>query len=221
MPDVNRNVYKTIETLDSSIEAYHQFLSFSSEDDLRKNWDKNKQALSKLQRLIRLEIERVRLIVTRSPEYQRVRDCQDIWNDMRFQDCQFFDFSIKGIPDCFNFEFADLSNANLSGTRTNRTRFSYAKLICADLSHVNWYSSELTGADLNRANLQGARLMGDLNSANLSDTNLCDADLSFASLVSTNFSNANVTNTKFCRHRAIYPSLEQDLIARGAIFDEL
>jgi hypothetical protein len=36
----------------------------------------------------------------------------------------------------------------------------------------------------------------------------------------TNLSNANVTNTKFGRNTGMYPSLKQDLIVRGAIFNE-
>lgn len=221
MPDVNRNIYRGIEALAKSIDSYHQLLRLSSGDDLPKNWDENKLALIKLQQLIRLEIERVRLLVTPSPEDRGLQNCRN-WHDMGygyFQDCQFFDFSVKGIRDCSNFAFADLSNVNLSGTRTNRTKFSYAKLIGADLSDVYWRNVKLTGADLSGANLQSARLSYDLNSANLSDTNLCNADLSGTDLIGTNLSNANVTNTKFGRNQGIYPSLEQDLVARGAIFD--
>jgi uncharacterized protein YjbI with pentapeptide repeats len=221
MPDLNRNVYRGIEAFAKSIDSYHQLLRLSSGEDLPKHWEKNQLALIKLQQLIRLEIERVRLIVTQSPEDRGLQNCRD-WHDlnsMDFQDCQFFDFSVKGIRDCSNFEFADLSNANLSGTRTNRTIFSYAKLICADLSDVYWRNVQLTGADLSGANLQGARFSYDLNSVNLSDTNLCNADLSSADLIGINWSNANVTNTKFGRNQGIYPSLEQDLVARGAIFD--
>jgi uncharacterized protein YjbI with pentapeptide repeats len=210
---------RAIEALEKSIESYHELLIISSEDDLLKNWEKNKHALIKLLQLIAVEAERVRSIDNRSAEERELQTFQANGRNLSFQDYKFFDFSVLGIPDCSNFRFADLSGANLSGTRTNRTRFSYAKLIGANLSDVNWHA-DLSGVDLSGANLQGARLSCNLSSANLSNANLCNADLSFAyCLVSTNFSNANVSNTQFCRDRQIYPSLEQDLIERGATFN--
>jgi uncharacterized protein YjbI with pentapeptide repeats len=221
MLEVNHNVYKYIDILEKSIDSYHKFLRFSSEDDLLKNWEKSKHALIKLQQLLAVETERVRSTDNRSTQERELHNSQDGWRDLRFQDCKLLDFSIRGVPDCSDYRFADFSGANLSGTsRANRTRFNYAKLIGADLSDIYWHA-DLTGADLSGANLQGARLSCELSSTNLSDADLCDADLSFAHcLVSTNFSNANVTNTKFGRGWGIYPSLKQDIISRGAIFDE-
>jgi uncharacterized protein YjbI with pentapeptide repeats len=155
-------------------------------------------------------------------------------------DRSWFDYGNKGVADCSIFDFANFSGANFSGTKTNRTKFRYAKLIGANLSDIWWNNVTLTGADLSRANLQGARFSYDLNSANLSDANLCNADLSHARLIGTNFSHANltdadlsdaslvganfsdadVTNTKFGNNRGMYLSLKQDLMARGAIFED-
>jgi uncharacterized protein YjbI with pentapeptide repeats len=155
-------------------------------------------------------------------------------------DRSFFDDRNKGVPACSFFDFGNFSGANFSGTKTTRTSFRYAKLIDADLSNVWWRSSRLNGADLSHANLQGARVGYDLNSANLSNANLCnanlhlahlcgvnfshanlaDADLSGADLFGANFSDADVTNTKFGDNRGMDPSLKQDLMARGAIFED-
>jgi uncharacterized protein YjbI with pentapeptide repeats len=243
------DLHEILEKLEEAIVACHKSSTIYNQTDFPDQWAENQNVLSKLQELVVAEIERERLIVTRSLEYQELQNSQEIGRDMYFQDRRFFDFTVKsihsthlngkGIDDCSAYNFIDLSGANLSGTHTNRTRMIYAKLVGANLSNICWIVT-LTGADLSHANLLGSRLSGDLNAANLSDANLCDANLSYTQLIGANFTNANLCNadlgsadldganfsnanvkgTKFGRNSGIYPTLKQDLIARGAIFKE-
>jgi uncharacterized protein YjbI with pentapeptide repeats len=233
------NIWEILENLEREIESCHTSSTIYNRVDFPTQWAENQSTLSNLQQLILAEIERERLIITRSPRYQAISNSQVIDRDLRFQERKFFDFRGVGIPDCSTFEFADLSGANLRRTRTNRTRMSYIQLIDADLSDVRWINIKLVGANLSNANLQGAKLYYELSTANFSNANLCNANLSAnlmganfsnanlcdanlenANLDGANFNNANVTNTKFGKNTGIYPSLKQDLIDRGAIFDE-
>jgi Pentapeptide repeats (8 copies) len=96
---------------------------------------------------------------------------------------------------------ADLSKANLSGVYLNR--------------------ANLSGANLNRANLSGANLSG----ANLSGANLSAADLRGANLFRANLNRAKlfgayVENARFGYNQGISESLKQELIRRGAIFED-
>lgn len=233
------NIHEILEKLAEEIVSYHESSTIYNQTDFPIQWAENRKVLSKLQELVAAEIERERLIFTRSSEYQELQNSQKIGRSMRFQDRRFFDFRGKSIPDCSEFSFIDFSGANLHGTHTNRTRMLYAKLIGANLSNI-WWRVRLTGADLSHANLQCARLSYDLNITNFSNANLSNADLSCANLIGTDFTNANlsnadlectnlvgtvftnanVTNTRFFRQSGIHPTLKQDLIARGAIFHE-
>jgi uncharacterized protein YjbI with pentapeptide repeats len=62
--------------------------------------------------------------------------------------------------------------------------------------------------------------LASLSGVNFSHANLADADLSDTTLFGANFSDADVTNTKFGNNRGMYLSLKQDLMARGAIFED-
>jgi uncharacterized protein YjbI with pentapeptide repeats len=69
----------------------------------------------------------------------------------------------------------------------------------------------LTGAILTNANLTDA----DLSGSNLEQANLIEANLTGVS-----FNHAIVKNTRFGSNIGISRSLQQDLIARGAIFED-
>jgi uncharacterized protein YjbI with pentapeptide repeats len=78
---------------------------------------------------------------------------------------------------------------------------SNSDLSCADLSNANLENANLENADLNCADLSGAKL---------SNANLTNAD----------FSDAIVENAKFNNNLGISSELKQDLINRGAIFED-
>jgi uncharacterized protein YjbI with pentapeptide repeats len=145
-----------------------------------------------------------------------------------------------------NLISADLSGAYLKSADLNSAKLFYAYLISADLSGANLSGANLSGANLSGANLSGANLSGanlrradlsganlrraDLGSADLSrayliDANLSGADLSGADLRSANLSGANLSKTKvekarFSSNLGISESMKQDLIKRGAIFED-
>jgi uncharacterized protein YjbI with pentapeptide repeats len=84
----------------------------------------------------------------------------------------------------------------------------------------------LSGVNLSGANLSGANLVeANLSYANLSGANLVQANLSYANLNNTDLSNANlsganVNKAKFKYSQGISESMRQDLIARGANFED-
>jgi uncharacterized protein YjbI with pentapeptide repeats/DNA-binding Xre family transcriptional regulator len=136
---------------------------------------------------------------------------------------------------------AYLIGADLSGAKLNGANLIGAKLSDADLSGAKLSGANLIGANLSGANLIGANLIGadlsraDLSRANLSDANLSDAylsdaylsraDLTFANLSRAdlnlaNLSNAKVNNARFSGSLGISEAMKQDLIKRGAIFED-
>jgi uncharacterized protein YjbI with pentapeptide repeats len=146
-----------------------------------------------------------------------------------------------------NFSGANLNGTNLSGARLDRANLSDTSLKVANLSSANLsgsnlndarlYRADLSGADLSTAELIDANLSGtNLTNSNLSGANLSSADLSSADLINANLSGANLTgadmrladlrdadvnNARFGANQGIDESIKQDLIARGAIFDDL
>ncbi|WP_309728592.1 pentapeptide repeat-containing protein, partial [Chamaesiphon sp. OTE_75_metabat_556] len=130
-----------------------------------------------------------------------------------------------------NLQNADLREANLMGAN-----LSYANLDCsflidtkfnrAKLYHANLSGAKLTQADLSDANLSHANLIcADLTHSNLSNADLSNADLRCAKLMFTNLSGANlngaeVNDAQFRNNSGISELMRQDLIDRGAIFDD-
>jgi uncharacterized protein YjbI with pentapeptide repeats len=97
----------------------------------------------------------------------------------------------------------------------NKQYLFEADLKNADLSYANLFGAELSCADLSCANLRGANLScANLRGAKLNGADLCGAELSCADL-----SGANVEKATFSTN-GISKSLKQDLIARGAIFED-
>jgi uncharacterized protein YjbI with pentapeptide repeats/DNA-binding Xre family transcriptional regulator len=113
---------------------------------------------------------------------------------------------------------ANLRGANLRGANLRGANLSDTNLRLTNLRNFNLSDTNLRGADLSDANLSDANLRGaDLSNANLSGANLRGADLS-----DTNLSDANVERARFSSGIAfgITEQLKQELIKRGAIFEE-
>jgi uncharacterized protein YjbI with pentapeptide repeats len=116
---------------------------------------------------------------------------------------------------------ADMSNTNLGGANLSNAKLGGANLSRANLSCVNMSGSNLNGADLIDADLIDANLScADLSNASLSGANLDKADLSGAKLTGANLQGANVKNAQFKFSSGISKAMKQDLIARGAIFED-
>ena len=80
---------------------------------------------------------------------------------------------------------------------------------------------DLTLAELEETALSGADLSGaDLSGADLEETNLSDADLSGAFLSDVNFNRAIVKYARFGGKTEISESMKDNLIKRGAIFED-
>jgi hypothetical protein len=115
----------------------------------------------------------------------------------------------------------------LFGADLTGTFLSDADLTGANLNYANLSGADLTGTYLNNANLSGADLTGTyLNYANLSGADLRDANLSNAYLRRANLHDAilsattNLGNARFAWNEEISELMRQDLISRGAIFDD-
>lgn len=135
-----------------------------------------------------------------------------------------------------NLSNVDLSNANLSnailiGANLIGANLIGANLIFANLSDANLSNVNLSGTNLNRAylsnadlsnaDLSGADLSGaDLSNADLSSADLILANLRGANLILANLRGANVTNTQFGNNEGISVIMKQELIKRGAIFED-
>jgi len=136
-----------------------------------------------------------------------------------------------------NLSGADLSRANFRKADLLKADLIGVNLIEANLTEANLHGVNLSGADLIGANLHGAELIGanlrgaDLRGANLIEVNLIEVNLHGADLSGADFRDANlsgaelicnkVTNAKFSSNSpGMTEKLKQDLIERGAIFED-
>jgi uncharacterized protein YjbI with pentapeptide repeats len=200
-----------------SIKCFKNSLGIYTQDDFPEQWQINQHDLKQSQQSLRLWFKQ-----------SLAMDITSIAIQGR---------QLKGV----NLIGADLSNANLS-----YANLSFAKLGCVNLSDANLVNANLTNAKLGSSNLSGTRLneaylhgadlsgadlinailvdadltKAILGGANLNGANLSRADLSGANLKDINLSNANVRNTKFKSNSDISELMKQDLIERGAIFDD-
>lgn len=136
-----------------------------------------------------------------------------------------------------DFTDAVLKSTDLRGANLTRTCWRDAmKLNCVrpgDSYLGNFQIRKLVktgegqGLNCDRLNLQGIKLQGvnlqdaSFIQANLKNADLNGANLSRASLDETNLNGANVTNTRFAYNIGISEIIKQDLIRRGAIFEEI
>lgn len=115
-----------------------------------------------------------------------------------------------------NFDLAQLISANLS-----EAQLIGVNLKGADLSNSNLNTALLSGVNLSESNLSGANLINaTLIGVNLSNSNLSGANLIGVNLSQSDLSKAKVVKTKFGKNKGISSQLRNDLIQRGAIFDE-
>jgi uncharacterized protein YjbI with pentapeptide repeats len=116
---------------------------------------------------------------------------------------------------------AELAYADLSGANLSSADLSGAILVQSDLVRTNLRNANLIFTNLRATNLTGADLNGaDLNEADLTCSNLTHADLRFTNLRGAKLNDADVDNSLFSSNSGISESLKQDLILRGAIFND-
>lgn len=117
--------------------------------------------------------------------------------------------------------YADLRYAHLEGANLSGSYLKGANLEDANLNDAKLEGAYLSGSYLKGANLSGADLRyAYLEDANLSGTNLSGVDLRYANLSDANLSDARGEKAVFGNNLGISESLKQDLIAKGAIFND-
>jgi tetratricopeptide (TPR) repeat protein len=198
------------ENLQKSIECYNKSLEVFNQDKFPAKWGINQEDLGKSQQLIKKIL--VKDILDRPRPYQKLR--------------------------C-----ADLRGANLSGADLRSADLRGASLNFANLDGTNFGDANPIGFDKGVAYVQvstaGVHRVGrvpkrkkyprrqieifkgaNLSDANLSNSNLRSANLRGANLKGANLKGADVRGAKFGCNLGISESMEQDLIERGAIFDD-
>ncbi|WP_272954029.1 pentapeptide repeat-containing protein [Dulcicalothrix desertica] len=94
------------------------------------------------------------------------------------------------------------------------------------LNNIDLSNANLNYADLSNANLEGADLSNtflfhtNLSYSILIGANLSNANLKYANVIGTDFSGANVSNAQFSKNPGISEPIKQELIRRGAIFED-
>jgi uncharacterized protein YjbI with pentapeptide repeats len=118
----------------------------------------------------------------------------EVWNPWRAS-------NPGSVPDLTGADFDDfnLTGVNLRSALLNRTTFTSAKLVMADLSNIlyifdaTFQQADLEGADFHNTTLRG----GLLNHSNLAATNLIGASFRGTKLKGTSFSRARMWGTTF------------------------
>ncbi len=120
----------------------------------------------------------------------------------------------------------NLSNANLSGADLSGALLSDANLSHADLHRVSFALANLSGANLTQVNLTEANLSNCnlsnaiLTGAMLKNANLHQAGLALTDLSGTDFTGAIVEQARLWHDAGLSEETKQDLIQRGAIFED-
>ncbi len=196
--------------LQKSIECFNKSLEIFTQNKFPKKWGINQEDLAKSQQLIKQIL--VRDILDRPRPYQKLR-CADL----------------RGA----NLSGADLRNADLRGANLNFANLDGTNFGDADpigfYKGVAYVRVSTAGVyrggrvpkrkDPNRRPIEGVK-GANLSDANLSNSNLKSANLRGANLKGANLKGADVRGAKFGCNLGISESMEQDLIDRGAIFDD-
>ncbi len=196
------------ENLQKSIDCFNKSIEVFTQDKYPEKWKINQQDLSKAQRAIDLlqKWNSIKIIINRSIPSRKLNGADLCSADLRYANLSNTDMIA-----------ASLYCRKLIGASLQRSDLRVADLRGADLSSANMSGANMSGAKLIGANLSDARLVA----ANMSGANLSDANLSGANLSGTNLSGAYVNNTQFESNLGISELMRQDLIARGAIFDDV
>jgi uncharacterized protein YjbI with pentapeptide repeats len=194
--------------LQESIQCFNKSLEVFSQDKFPNKWQINQEDFSKS--LEAWDVEKQNL----------VKDILDRPISGRYLfGINLCDFNLN--LSAANLIDANLNGANLCGAYLIRANLIEANLRHADLNGANLIEANLRHADLSCADLSCAYLNGAyLDDADLNSANLFFADLRGADLSGADLSGANVNYTQFGNNSGISESMMQDLIDRGAIFED-
>jgi uncharacterized protein YjbI with pentapeptide repeats len=142
-------------------------------------------------------------------------------SDMGFTNLTFANLSNANLRDAdlsrANLELANLSGSILNCTYLNRANLVNANLMNADLSGANMSFTNMSFTNLSFTTIE----LVNLSYAKLCGAELSGAELSFSNLIDAELNGAEVHNTRFgYKNKGISESMRQDLIDRGAIFED-
>jgi uncharacterized protein YjbI with pentapeptide repeats len=218
------------ENLQKSIECYDNSLEVFTQDKFPRKWQINQEDLSQSQEVLKIEKQNlIRDILYRPIPCRKLRGV-----DLRGAKLNGAD--LRGA----NLLGANLRFANLDGTNfgdaisTNkegpiknlfdgiytRWKFTSRKRFPRTVSRITVHQTRRAVARIMIDQPRKAREHTNLSDANLSDASLIDANLIGANLIGVNLRDANVKGAKFGNNLGISKSMKQDLIERGAIFDD-
>jgi hypothetical protein len=218
----NRNQGDRRENLERSIECFNKSLEVFTQYEFPEKWGINQEDLVKSQRSIKQML--VKDILDRPIPNRNLKDVDLSAANLNDANLSLADLSAANLNDA-NLSRSDLSRAYLSRANLSYADLRYAKLSLTNLNYANLSRANLSYANLSYAYLSHANLSyARLNDANLRDArlinaNLSRADLSRANLSGVDLSNTDVNKTRFGYNLGISESMKQDLIERGAIFD--
>jgi uncharacterized protein YjbI with pentapeptide repeats len=198
----DRSKGERLENLQNSVQCFNKSLEVFTENEFPGKWGINQEDLTKSQQLIKQIL--VKDILDRPIPYRKLR-----YADLRGADLSGAD--LRG---------ADLRCASLDFANLDRTNFGSANLPNRWLiTNIKTGRSKpivfRVGISSERAN-KGANL----SEANFSNSSLRGANLRGTNLRGTNLIGADVRGANFGDNLGISKSMKQDLIDRGAIFDD-
>lgn len=233
----NRRKGSHLKNLQLSIKCLKISLDFYNKDKFPEKWETNQHDLKRSQQSFKLLKKKnlIKNILARPLLFRKLNGVDLIRANLSGANLGYANLMNSKLGSV-DLSGSDLNNANLSGAKLgsgnltdanlSEAHLINAKLGSVDFRRANLSCTNLIGADMSGANLSFVNLnysnmsYSKLEGADLIDANLRDANLSFAKLKGANFNGADVQNTRFRNNSGISLSLKQDLIARGAIFDD-
>lgn len=206
----NRNKGDRRENLEISIECFNKSLEIFTQNEFPEKWGINQEDLAKSQQSLKQIL--VENILNKPKPYQKLR---------------YVDLRGANLSDA-DLRSADLRGANLNFANLDGTNFG-------DANPISFHKGVMVGRSSTegvyivkrepkrkvpkRRIIEGAK-GANLSDANLSNSNLRGANLRGANLRGANLKGADVRGAQFGDNLGISESIEQDLIDRGAIFND-
>jgi tetratricopeptide (TPR) repeat protein len=197
------------ENLERSIECFNKSLEIYTQNKFPEKWGINQEDLVKSQRLIKQIL--VKDILDRPIPYRRLS-----YTDLRGTNLNGADLRSADLRG------ASLDFANLDGTNFGSVILTNRQLLTDIKNRISKpiIASKFSGLMPTRSTSLRSTKGANLSEANLSNSSLRGANLRGANLKDTNLRGADVRGAKFGNNLGISKSMQQDLIDRGAIFDD-
>jgi uncharacterized protein YjbI with pentapeptide repeats len=219
----NRTEGSSRENLETSIECYRKSLEIYNRDNFPEKWEINQQDSRQSQLLLESLNQKSR----RLRKFLHKRNLSKDIIERRIPNRELKGVNLSGAHLSgtellgANLNGANLDGCNLSISRLSIARLRGASLRGANLSSADLFGADLSGADLSIANLRDVNLIGaNLSGADFDGANLSGANLSRTKLHGAKFSGVDVRNTRFESSLGISEFMKQNLIDKGAIFND-